>query len=841
MTVAAAGRAQRGWLSILARLVRAELLAGLAGLKLFIAAVALGTAMLSLIWLLAAGVTEALDDKGNQILGGDYEMVTSIPLPEETVERLRGLGRVSVVADMRSTVRFGDRSAPVELRAVDDAYPLYGRVGVSGGDHVRALLAHDGAAFGAVVEPSLLDRLEAEIGDTIQLGDTTLVIRGALTAEPDRLGVGALMVGPRLLVSDAALAEAGLIAPGALVDYRYRLAQRGDQRIARPALAELQPASGWRLRTPEAVAERVRRAVDRTITFMGIAGVAAMAVAISGAWAAAGAWVRKRGRTVALYRLSGADRGTVAALHGGILVAAALVATVIGIAVALVPAEAVMSLLATTLPASLSVGLVATTGLAVIGVMLLGVLGAAIPAIAAAARMPPGAAMRAGEATMPQARVAGGVGGVLVLAAMALSVGRLPDPTVAATAAAGLAVGAGVLGLLGRLVAALASRLRPRGFVALVALRALADPRAAAAKAVAIGIGIAAITTVDSVSGALEAGLEREIPRRLPSLLLIDVQPDQRERLDALFTETPGLRSVQLQPNLRASIRTVNGEPARSRLVDYSEAWVLEGDRGLTWTEQPLPGRLLAGRWWPTDNEGPMLLSIADDIADAFGIGPGDRLGISVLGRELTGEVASVFDQRWRPIGANFMIVASPQPLRNAPHNWIATLEGSDPAINRIIRVVSDELPNVTAIDVRTLVAQLSALAGGAADAALSIALALLVAGAIALAAVIAADADARMREGLAFALVGASRMRIAAARLAEVACIGLIAALIGGIAGIIGGDWLAETALRVEGVVTTGTIVLPVVLGVLAALSAGLAAGVIAMPRRGLIARLAG
>src|SRR5690606_32942463 len=122
---------------------------------------------------------------------------------------------------------------------------------------------------------------------------------------------------------------------------------------------------------------------------------------------------------------------------------------------------------------------------------------------------------------------------------------------------------------------------------------------------------------------------------------------------------------VQLQPNLRASIRTVNGEPARSRLVDYSEAWVLEGDRGLTWTEQPLPGRLLAGRWWPTDYEGPMLLSIADDIADAFGIGPGDRLGISVLGRELTGEVASVFDQRWRPIGANFMIVASPQPLRN--------------------------------------------------------------------------------------------------------------------------------------------------------------------------------
>ncbi|MGF1624203.1 MAG: ABC transporter permease [Alphaproteobacteria bacterium] len=830
---------ERGF-AILVRLARAELLSGLAGLKLFIAAIALGTAMLSLIWLLAAGVADALNDKGDQILGGDLEIVVSVPLSQDLVGRLAERGRLSVVADMRSSVRFGERSAPVELRAVDDAYPLYGTVVVSEGD-VQSLITHDGTGYGAVVETTLLDRLDAAVGDTLLLGDIEVTVRATLNAEPDRLGIGAFMVGPRMLISDEALDAAGLLAPGALVDHRYRLARPPDGSLNLAGIRALEPDTGWRMRTPERVTDRVRRAVDRTTTFMGIAGVAAMAVAISGAWSAAGAWVRKRGRTAALYRLSGANRSTVALLHGIILIVAAIVAIVIGILLALPPTAAVMSLLAAALPASLSLDLVMSTGLTVAGVMLLGVAGAAIPAIAAAAGVPPGAAMRSGEGPPARVRLSGVLGALLVLAAMAISVTRLPDPTVASIAAAGLAAGAIALALVGRAVAAIAARFRPRGFVGLVALRALSDPRAAAAKAVAIGIGIAAITTVDSLSAALDAGIEREVPQRLPSLLLIDVQPDQKDRLDALLAETPGLRSVSLQPNLRANIRTVNGDPARNRLIDFSEGWVLNGDHGLSWTDAPLPGRLIAGRWWPADYDGPMLLSISDDVADAFGIGPGDQLGFSVLGRVLTGEVANVRDLRWQAIGANYIIIASPNPLRMAPHNWVATVEGSHAAVDSIIRATTDEFPNVTAIDVRVLLEQLADLAGGAADAALAIALALLVAGGIALAAVIGADADARMREGLAFALVGASRTRIAIARLAEVACIGLLAALLGGAVGIVGGLWLAEEAMRVEGVVDLGSVILPVGLGVVAALSAGLVAGVIAIPRRHLIARLAG
>ena len=831
-----------GRLAVLVRLARVELFAGLAGLKLFMAAVALGSAMLALVWLLATGVGDAFDRNGRQILGGDVEMMAATALEPEVLDRLAELGRLSTAVDMRSSVRLGEFRAPVELRAVDSAYPLYGQVRVSDGD-LDSLLARTDAGFGAVAEATLLDRLDADVGDTVTIGDITVQIRATLIAEPDRLGVGAFMVGPRLLISTEALDAAGLLAPGALVDFRYRLARFVGQGLNLTGIAALEPDTGWRLRTPHQVAERVRRAVDRTTTFMGIAGVAAMAVGMAGAWTAAGAWVRKRARTIALYRLSGADRLTVAALHGTILGVAAVVATVIGVIIALVPTVAIFDLLQSTLPIDMTPGLLATTGLFAAAVMLLGVCGAAVPAIAAAARVPAGAAMRSGEPPIGHARFSVLVGAVLMVGAMALSIAFLPDQRIGSIAAGGLIVGALALGLIGRLLAMVAGWIKPRGFVAMVALRALSDPRAAAAKAVAIGIGIAAITAVDLVSKAFDAGLASELPRRLPELVLIDVQPDQREELDRILDETDGVYSVQLQPNLRANIRTVNGERARDMLVDMSEAWVLRGDRGISWSAEPVPGYLMAGRWWPADYDGPMLLSISDDVAEAFAIGPGDELGIAVLGRVMTGEVANVRNVRWQAIGANFIMVASPNPLRFAPHNWIATIEGSDPAIDGIIRQVSRNFENVTAIDVRTLLDQLANLVGGASDGALAVALALLIAGGIALAAVIAADADARTREGLAFSLVGASRVRIAAARLAEVAAIGLLAAILGGGAGIVGGQWLAEEALRVEGIVTVQTLVLPLAIGLLAALTAGLVSGIASMPRGrgGLIAQLAG
>lgn len=828
------------------RLARVELSAGLAGLGLFAVAVAIGAALLAAVWVSGALLLDAFDRNGRAILGGDAEIeVGATPLDDAVVEAFAALGTVSRVVDLRSTVRAPEgRSATVELRAVDAAYPLYGQLRVEGPDGAAMApdraLAPDGGIAGAIVDPALTVRLGASLGDVVRLGEVEVRLAGLLRTEPDRLGAGAFMVGPRVIVSLDTLGAAGLVGPGALAEWRYRV--RLDPGVPYETFADraadLEPEVAWDLRSPSDAADRIRRIVARTTTFLGIAGVMALAIALAAAWTSASVWVRKRGRTVALYRLSGAEPRLVAVQHALILGLAAAAAALTGAALGAGLAVAATAPAAAMLPVTPGAFAVAGPALVAAAVVLLGVSGAAIPALAAAAGIPPGAAMRSGEAAADPGARATVLGlGLLVLAVL-MAVLRLPSLGLALQAAAGMAAATVVLGLGAYAVSRLAAATAPRGFAAATAARALAERRPTLAKTLAVGIGIAGVTAVVAVRASLDESLQRELPAQLPALVLIDIQPDQRAPVEVL-ADRSGATGFSAEPNLRAVITAVDGQPAREAIVDASERWVIEGDRSLSWRAEPTAANLLAGDWWPADYDGPPLVSVEEDVAEAFSLAPGARLTYRVLGREITAEVANVREEDHRSFGVDYLLIGSPRPLAAAPHGWIASVEGPDAAIDRFVERLATAAPNVTAVDVRMLVGQVRAAIDGAGLATLAIAGMLLATGALAMAAVVAGDADARGREALVFALVGAARREIAAARWAENAATGLLAAMLGGGAGQLGGWWLAVEALGIDFRPGMAALILPPALGLAAGAVAAAAAGLGAVPRgRGRIAR---
>ena len=114
------------------------------------------------------------------------------------------------------------RSTLVEVKAADSAYPLFGSVATDPQLPLDKLFAQNNGAFGAAVDPALLTRLDLKVGDRITVGGATIELRAALTGEPDKL-TGGIGLGPRLLISDAALQASGLIQPGSLVRRVYRL------------------------------------------------------------------------------------------------------------------------------------------------------------------------------------------------------------------------------------------------------------------------------------------------------------------------------------------------------------------------------------------------------------------------------------------------------------------------------------------------------------------------------------------------------------------------------------------------------------------------------------------
>ena len=201
-----------------------ELRGGLRGFYVFIACIALGVMAIAGVGSVAASLGEGLAREGRALLGGDlaFALIQREATPDE-VAFLRSRGQVSVAATLRAMARTGDdRLALVELKAVDAAYPMLGELTLDPKVPLADLFAEHDGAFGAAADSTLLARLDLKIGDRLSIGGASFQIRSVVETEPDKLA-GGVGLGPRFLVSQAGLRATGLLQPGSLVRWIYRL------------------------------------------------------------------------------------------------------------------------------------------------------------------------------------------------------------------------------------------------------------------------------------------------------------------------------------------------------------------------------------------------------------------------------------------------------------------------------------------------------------------------------------------------------------------------------------------------------------------------------------------
>ena len=120
------------------RLSRRELDLKFRGLRLLLACLFLGVGALAAIGSLTQAVQRELAARGAAALGGDLEFtVSQRPVTGEERAAMAALGRVSETVRMQGTAVGGTPAAPlivpIELKAVDTAYPLYGTLALADG------------------------------------------------------------------------------------------------------------------------------------------------------------------------------------------------------------------------------------------------------------------------------------------------------------------------------------------------------------------------------------------------------------------------------------------------------------------------------------------------------------------------------------------------------------------------------------------------------------------------------------------------------------------------------------------------------------------------------------
>jgi putative ABC transport system permease protein len=331
---------------------------------------------------------------------------------------------------------------------------------------------------------------------------------------------------------------------------------------------------------------------------------------------------------------------------------------------------------------------------------------------------------------------------------------------------------------------------RPRSTALRLAIANIHRPGALTSSVVmSLGLGLALLITVIEVDGNLRRQFIAALPERAPSFFFLDIQSADAERFDAFIRQHAPGATLERVPMLRGRIVSANGVRAEDIRVPASQNWVLQSDRGITYSDTIPPGsRVSEGAWWPPDYAGPPLVSFERRVAGALGLTIGDPVEVNVLGRTIEARVANVRTLDWQSLGINFAMVFAPASLRGAPHTFIATLTypgGSTVAAEtELLKAAADTFPSVTTVRVREavdsvggLITNLVAALRGAS--ALTLLIAVLVLG-----GALAAGHRHRVYDAVVLKTVGATRGRLLAAYALEYLMLGIATAVFGVAAG---------------------------------------------------------
>ena len=764
-----------------------ELRGGVRGFRVFLACLVLGVGAIAGIGSLGAAVGAAIRDDARVLFGGDVSarLVYREANPAER-QFLAASGAVSEIALLRAMAVSldGARHTLIELKAVDAGYPLYGAMTLTPPQELAGALAPRDGVFGAVADPAVAERLALKIGDQFKIGAASVELRATMERPPDA-ALSGLAFGPGVIVSSAALGQTGLIQPGALVTYDYRLRLRpgaGAAAWVRQATDEF-PDAGWQVRTANEASPALQRFIDRIALFLGLVGITALLVGGIGIGSAVSYFVAGKTATIATLKSLGASTRLVFAAYSVQIGVLALAGIAAGLALGALVPLAVAPFVAKLLPVPLRLGLHPLPLAVAAADGILAVLVFSLLPLAAIGRVMPGALFRDVAAParrgLPRAALAGTVAAALALAALVVL--TAPDRKVALWYIAGAAAAFAVFRLAGALVVAIARRIaRPRRIVLRLALVNLHRPGAPTARIIlSLGIGLTVLVAVALVQASLSDEIETSIAEGAPADFFLDIQPDQLDGFTGLVRAVPGARLNDV-PMLRGRITQLNGVPVEDARVAADARWALRSDRGLTYAaELPAGSQIVAGRWWPEDYQGPPLISFDASLARGMGLKVGDTLAVNVLGREITATISNLRSIDWTRLGINFAIVFAPGTLDAAPHTVLAAAWLPKAAEEGLVGQVVDKYPNVSAIPVREALDAVERIIAAIGAAIRLAALVTLVAGALVLGGAIAADYRRRVYEAVVLKVLGATRRTIAAAFLVEYGLMGLVGAAI--------------------------------------------------------------
>jgi len=680
----------------------------------------------------------------------------------------------------------------VSLKAVDPSvYPFYGTANLEPAMTLQQALAGDSA----VVADEFLIRLNAHVGETLRLGGRNLKIAAILRQEPDRISAGAGM-GPRVMISNAALERTGLIAPGSRASHRLlmKLPATADDASVRKNVEDILPDAqvmDFKEGNPA-----LSQGLDNATAILSLICLVAMVLGAIGVAMAMHAHLEQRMDMLAILKAVGARSSDLLRIFLLQTLALGFVGAVLGVAGGAAVMEALPAVFGKLLPVHTVLHFPWRAVGAGLGTGLLTTLLFCLPPLLDVRAIRPILVLRRlveqGPTTAREwfarwwsRRLQLGIAVIVVVALGAIAWALSDSVKVGGWFALLFSIALVVLLLLAavalRTLRFVLNRVRLRLPSSLRhGLANLYRPgNQSAAVLASLGTGVMLILAVYLMQSSLLREIRETASPKLPNVFLIDITPDEVDGIRTFFQHQPGVtHQVDLLPIVQGRFVTLNGKTLdQMKEQHFPRRWLESAE--LSWADAPPEGdKLTQGKWWTDDNA--LEIAIGEGTAQRLHLSIGSSVELEVGGRTRNLKVAALYKPDGQHIGSRVSFMLPSGQLKGETATWYGGAHIDSKQVPAMERALFAAYPTVSVINIADVLDRIESVVDQITFVVRFLAGFSILAGLMILASSIASARFRRMREAVVLKTLGATRMRIVRTFSVEFSVLGLLAGSVG-------------------------------------------------------------
>ena len=680
----------------------------------------------------------------------------------------------------------------VTLKAVDASqYPYYGEAQLEPSMTLQQALSGNSA----VVADEFLIRLNAHVGDTLRLGGKNFRIAAVLKQEPDRMSAGAGM-GPRVMISRAALDQTGLLAPGSRASERLlmKLPAKTDQAAVRKQVeAALPDAQVMDFKEGNPA---LSQGLDNATAILSLICLVAMVLGAIGVAMAMHAHLEQRMDMLAILKAVGANSADLLRIFLLQTMGLGLLGGLLGVAAGVGVMAALPAVFGKLLPVHTQFGLPWRSVLAGLGTGLLTTLLFCLPPLLDVRAVRPVLVLRRLVEQSPSGvaawfarwwarRLQLGIAVLVVVALGGIAWALSDSVKIGGWFALLFAIALIVLLLLSavtlRVLRFVLNRVRLQLPSSLRhGLANLHRPgNQSAAVLASLGTGVMMILAVYLMQGSLLHEIRDTASPKLPNVFLVDVTSDEVDGIRNFFQHQTGVTEpLDLLPVVTGKFVSLNGKTLDQLKEQHFPRRMLESAELSFSDDLPAGDKVAEGKWW-TDANSPSL-AVGEGTARRLNLGVGSAVSLAVGERTLNLKVVAIYKPDGEHPGARVSFELPSGLLKDEPATWYGGAHVDTRQVATMERALFAAYPTVTVINFADVLDRIESVVDQITFVVRFLAGFSILAGLMILASSIASARFRRMREAVVLKTLGATRMRIVRTFSVEFSVLGLLAGTVG-------------------------------------------------------------